>query len=160
MGFNEVLHKADQTLRRELPPLPADFAFRWAGIDFAAQLESLDDATDEGEEDGEEVYRLTLQSALGHMPFSAEDGAARQAVREVLSTPSGELGVRFDVTRQGTVVMTAMTDFPAPLNADSLMQAVTLSLLHLRPALMRLRSLLLRGKEASKLNGYQRAGVS
>lgn len=162
MGFNEVLHKADQTLRRELPLLPADFAFRWAGVDFAAQLESreacgadTDAGGDAGGDESAGLYRLTLSSPLGYLPYSAENGAARRMVREVLTGPTGELGARFEVTRQGTIVMTAATDFPAPLNADRLMQALSLSLLHLRPVIMRLRGLLLRGNGVQASNGFQ-----
>lgn len=175
MGFNEVLHKADQTLRREPPLLPADFAFRWAGVDFAAQLESrapwdahadgLGDAggnagKNAGGNENSGLCRLTLSSALGYLPYSAENGVARRRVREVLTGPMGELGARFQVTRQGMIVMTAATDFPAPLNAHKLMQALTMTLLQLRPVILRLRGLLLRGNGAQAANGFQGPGAS
>lgn len=156
MVFNEVLHKADQALEGELPQLPADFGFRWAGIDFNAMLESVPEGSGEmahGTHANAAFYRLTLESPLGHIPYSAEDLAARRGIRELLSAPVREIGTRFEVSRQGKVAMVATTDFPAPLSADSLMQALAISLLHLRPALTRLRGLLLRGRANGRGNG-------
>ncbi len=159
MGFNEVLHKADQTLRQELPLLPADFGFSWAGIEFGARLEECDHSADSGAEDPA-AYRLTLSTELGHMPYTAENGEARRMIREAIMGGMRHMGVSFDLSRNGGVVMHATTNFPAPLSCDSLMQALTFTLLHIRPALLRLRSLMLRENGRRPARRLQGVGAS
>jgi hypothetical protein len=100
-----------------------NFHFRYRGHTFNVKFR------DQGE-----TANMDLHAWMGSLPYTAESGPRRQALRAILSGANQDLGPLFTVTR-GKIGLRHMLDLPVPVTAVGLITALSKFLLPLKPYL-------------------------
>ena len=100
-----------------------NFHFRYRGITFNVKFRDKGEAAD-----------MDLSAWLGALPFTAESGERRQALRAILKGANQDLGPIFSVTK-GKIGMRRKLDLPVPVTAVGLITALSNFLLPLKPYL-------------------------
>lgn len=130
MGIDQILHKIrrgpDQPVVENGITMPARFGFDWAGLGFDGTLD-LDRKTGD--------HLIVLTAILGRLPYTAEDPEARAAVRARLDAAYKLKDGAYEVAADGLVRFRAATSFAEALTPESLMNALAVSLLQLKPLL-------------------------
>jgi len=100
-----------------------NFHFRYRGHTFNVKFR------DQGHE-----ASMDLSAWIGRLPYTAESGPQRQALKAILSGANQDLGPLFSVTK-GKIGMRRMLDLPVPVTAVGLITALSNFLLPLKPYL-------------------------
>ncbi len=113
-------------LLRRVLRAPLRFTFSWRGIDFTGTFETL-----------EKGIRLSLQSDLGSLPYSAEDARARGGLLAIVNACGDGSSGMLKVVSGQTIVLENAIDLPRSVGggASNIVTSLTLLVLNTAPFL-------------------------
>jgi hypothetical protein len=102
-------------LMRRARNAPLNFSFAWHGMDFGGTLESIEGG-----------MRMSLQSKLAELPYSAEDARARGNLLAVVDTLDGHTEGLLKVVKGQTIVLE--NEIPMPRTPTGSISSVVTNL--------------------------------
>lgn len=113
----------DGTLRARDSELPLDFTFNFLDIDFEVRVGGGNDGS------------LQVAATVGRLPYTAENGWARQFLGKVLTAASRLRRSRLTVDKQNRIVLRGEAVPPAPRTPMSVMATLTALVVEAKPYL-------------------------
>lgn len=130
--LQEVIGRANRLLGDGGHAMPGRFGFQWQNIDFTVTPADPDAS----------AGSVTIEACLGHLPFTAQDAAARNSALDLTGSPAGELPGRMTIDKSGVVRLVMEIEPTATVGLASLLKEVTYKVLKSADRLKQLRGLL------------------